>query len=256
MPRKKSGFFYRLGDFILSPKRPRWRVRRPKVKPKERKQIPRLLRGYLERRHAGWPEYLMLKVQLGIAVLFIAVVLHLLLFPTHQLIFLPLLLCVSGYLVYLAFGQLRSAFGSDYPAYRAFVLMCLGIAWIFLLALRYSPIPLTLEPIQLALLPPVLAIASVFVLFSVFRLRYGRNFTYGTVEAASGHQALVRVGYDICSNVKAGLYPVESFTRLKPGDLVKLSVDRPLLGLRGSKVRAVLEKVREARCKPGGGLTR
>ena len=82
------------------------------------------------------------------------------------------------------------------------------------------------------------------VSFVIFRLKYGRNFTYGNVEQVFGRRAAVRVGYDICSNVKAGLYTVESFARVRRGELVKLSVERPMLGLRGAKVKAILGKVR------------
>lgn len=55
---------------------------------------------------------------------------------------------------------------------------------------------------------------------------------------------MVRVGYDKYSNVKAGIYPVESFSKIIRGDLIRLSVERPLMGLRCAKVTATVEKVK------------
>jgi uncharacterized membrane protein len=120
--------------------------------------------------------------------------------------------------------------------------MCIAIAWVFVIALRYSPIELSPESIYAALVPPMFAIVFVAVAFMAFRFKYGRNFTYGRVEEVQERRAVVKVGYDIRSNVKAGLYTVESFVKVKRGDRVKLGVDRPMLGLRGSKIRTILGK--------------
>ena len=55
-------------------------------------------------------------------------------------------------------------------------------------------------------------------------------------------RAAVEADYSVWSNVKAGLYTGESFAKVKKGDLVKISVERPMLGLRGAKVKDVLGK--------------
>ncbi len=247
---KTTDFFRRVGDAVLGvgklPNKIKRRARKPKVKPHRtpKREIPRKLQDFFERRHAGWPEYVMLKVQLAILALFVTAVVYMVFLPAETLIFIPLLLAFSTYLVYLAATQLRHAFERDYPAYRSFVGMCIAIAWVFVLALRHSPIEFSLESIYLSLIPPLAAIGFVFIAFLTFRLKYGRNFTYGRVEQVQGRRAAVRVGYDICSNVKAGLYTVESFVKVKQGDQVRLSVERPLLGLRGAKVSAVLGKAK------------
>ncbi len=253
---KAINFFRRIGDAILNVgKLPsKMKRRAPKVKkkapPKPKLEIPRMLRGFFERRHAGWPEYVMLKVQLAILLLFVVAVIYIALFHAEVIIFIPLLLVISAYLIYLAATQLKRAFGRDYPAYRSFVAMCVAIAWVFVLALRHSPIEFSLETIHLALIPPLAAIVFVFLAFTGFRLKYGRNFTHGRVEEVQGRRAVVRVSYDICSNVKSGLYLVESFAKVKKGDRVKLSVERPMLGLRGAKVRAILGKSKHALYMP------
>jgi uncharacterized membrane protein len=59
---------------------------------------------------------------------------------------------------------------------------------------------------------------------------------------------VVRVGYDLRSNVKPGIYLVESLVPVRRGERVRVSVERGLLGLRGSRPRFILGRV-----KPGRG---
>lgn len=254
---KTTNFFRKVGDAVLGvgriPSKIKRRARKPKVKPPRmpRREVPLRLKGFFERRHTGWPEYVMLKTQLTILSLFVAAVIYIALLPGEVIVFIPLLLALSAYLIYLAATQLKRAFERDYPAYRSFVAMCVAIAWVFVLALRYSPIEFSLETIQLAFIPPLTAIVFVFAAFTAFRLKYGRSFTHGTVEEVRGRRAVVRVSYDICSNVKSGLYLVESFAKVRKGEQVKLSVERPMLGLRGAKVRAILGKSKPTTLRAG-----
>jgi len=247
---KTTDFFRKVGDAVLGvgklPGKLKRRARKPKVKPprKPKREVPKRLRDYFEQRHAGWPEYVMLKVQLAIVALFITAAIYIVLLPARDVVFLAALLALSAYAIYLVPTQLKRAFGRDYPAYRSFVGMCVAIAWVFVLVLRHFPVRFSLESPHLALIPPLFTMGFVFLAFLSFRLRYSRSFTYGTVEGVQGRRAAVRVGYDICSNVKSGLYFVESFVKVKKGDLVKISVDRPMLGLRGARVKAILGKVR------------
>lgn len=246
---KTVDFFRKVGDAVLGagkiPSKLKRRARKPKVKlPPERREVPRALSGFFERRHAGWPEYIMLKAQLSILVLFLTAVVYIALMPAKVLVFTPLLLVISAYLVWLGATQIKRAFERDYPAYRSFIALCVAAAWVFVFALRHFPIEFSLETIHLALIPPAVALGFVFFAYMTFRLKYGRDFTYGTVEGVKGRQAMVRVSYDICSNVRSGLYAVDSFAKVKKGDLVKIGVERPMLGLRGAKVKAVLGKVK------------
>ena len=57
-----------------------------------------------------------------------------------------------------------------------------------------------------------------------------------------GHRAIVLVGYDICGNEKLGLYPVEKFTKVNVGILVKLSVKRSFF--RVAKTVAIVGKAK------------
>ncbi len=245
--RKSTGFFGKIGSAVLGTggKRPKKspEKKRPK-QPKPRQEIPKRLRGFFENRHAGWPEYVMLKAQLGILALFAAAVFYLVFFPAENFVFIALMAALSACLIYLTATQLKRAFERDYPAYRSFVAMCIAVAWTFVILLKFFTVVFTIETLQLVLIPPMIAVGFVAVAFLTFRLKYGRNFTYGTIEEASGRRAVVRIGYDIRSNVKAGLYTVESFTKVKSGDSVKVGVERPMLGLRGAKIKAILEKSR------------
>lgn len=250
MPKKKmnsTDFFGKVGDVVLG-KRTKGGQKKAAEKPKPkqskgpRQEIPKRLQGFFENRHAGWPEYVMLKVQLLILALFVVAVVYLVFLPEENLILIALLTIFSAGAVHMSRTQLKNAFKRDYPAYRSFVFMCIAVAWVFVIILKFSTFAFTAETLQLILIPPIIAISCVAIAFLAFRLKYGRNFTYGKIEESSGRRAVVRIGYDIRSNVKAGLYHVESFTKVKRGDTVKVNVERPMLGLRGAKVRAIMER--------------
>jgi len=244
---KMANVFRRIGDGVLSlHKLPGRIARRPRRPPSprmkiERKEPPARLRGFFEQRHAGWPEYVMLKAQIAIVALFAAAVVYTIL-PHTQIIVFALICAFSAYALYLIPTQLRQAFEHDYPAYRAFVVMCLGIAWAFVLALKYLPSELLPESPYAVVAPALVVGCFALLAFAAFRLKYGRSYTYGVVQGVSGGKAMVKVGYDLCSNVKPDVYTVESFAKIEKGDRVKLSVERPMLGLRGAKVGAILEK--------------
>jgi uncharacterized membrane protein len=232
--------FQKVGDFILGPSNRG--NHRKKVFRSKKLTILKQRRGFFERCRASWPEFVMLKAQLAILALFFTVMTYLVFLPAENLIFVSLMLVITSYLIYLTTTQLRKAFEQDYRAYRNFVAMCVAIAWVFTLLVKFTA-TFSTEGEMIAILPPFLALGIVVASFATFKLKYGRNFTYGTVEESRGEAALVRVGYDIRSNVKAGLYPVKSLIRVRKGDTVKLSVERSLLGLKGARVREIIERV-------------
>jgi len=236
--------FRRIGDSVLNLRKLPGKVARgplPKRMRVEWGEVPARFREFFERRHAGWPEYVMLKAQIAIVALFAASVVYIAL-PRAQIVVFVLICALSAYALYLALTQLKRAFERDYPAYRSFVIMCIGIAWAFVLALEY--LPSKLESPYAVVAPVLIAACLVLLAFAAFRLKYGRSYTYGVVQDISRGKAMVKVGYDLCSNVKSGVYAVESFAKIGKGDRVKLSVERPMLGLRGAKVGAILEKVK------------
>ncbi len=242
--RKTKGFFYRIGEAVLNPRVPKPRLRTPKEKKRE---IPKLLRGYFERRQLEWPEYVMFKVQVAILLLFAMAPIHLVFLRQYETHSLAAMIALSAYLVYLAATQVKQAFFADRGAYWTFIGMCLALVWGFLGVLkRLAPVLNAGSMFEIIFLV-IAMIFAVVLAFAGFRIKYGRNYTFGTIRSVRGNKALVRIGYDICSNVKAGEYLVDSLVRVRPGDRVKVGVDRPLLGLRGSSVRAVLGKVGKSR---------
>jgi uncharacterized membrane protein len=250
MPKKIServaDVFRKVGDGVLNLRRLPSKVthRPPKLVPTKaeikREEVPARFKEFFERRQAGWPEYVMLKAQLAILALFAVSVTYIAL-ARAQIIFLVLISAFSAYALYLALTQLKQAFKRDYPAYRGFVIMCIGIAWAFVLALGY--LPNRFESLYTVTVPALIAVLFALFAFTAFRLKYGRNYTYGVVQDVSREKAMVKVGYDLRSNVKSGIYTVDIFGDIEKGTHVKLSVERPMLGLRGAKLKAVLEKL-------------
>jgi uncharacterized membrane protein len=246
---KGTEFFRKVGAAVLNvrklPSGLKRRARRPKIKPLQRPKrvVPSALRGFFSGRHAGWPEYVILKVQLGVVALFAAAILFTVLPSAPVVVFVPVIVVLAGYLLYLTPTQLRPAFGRDYPAYRAFVGLCIGLVIALIFILKYFPFEFSLTSPYRIMIPVVLVFGLVLGSFAAFRLRYGRDYTYGVVKSVSRGKAMVKIGYDICSNVKPGVYVVESLVRLRKGNEVKVGVERPTLSLRGAKVKTVLEKI-------------
>jgi len=256
---KVAGFFHRVGDAVLGAGRLPGKLRRgirerrkglPKrraeVSTKLKREVPHKLRGFFEHRHAGWPEYVMLKVQILILALFGSAVV-LVFFSVGILPLILLLSLLSLCLVYLTATQLRVAFERDFPAYRSFVAMILILVWA-LVGIRYLLVEPLLEISPASVYRLMILVISIVGLvlgsFAVFKLKYGRDYTYGIVEEVRGGKAAVRIGYDICSNAKSGLYFLDSLIRVKRGDRVKVWVERSAFGLRGSRPKAILGKVR------------
>ena len=245
--KKITNFFHKIGEAVFGVKKLPSKLKRPpqrKMAVRKPDEVPKALNGFFERHHAGWSEYVMLKAQIAIVALFVVAAIYVVLLPVREVIFLAALLVLSAYATYLALTQLKRAFRRDYPAYRSFVFMCVAIVWVFTLTLRYLPIKFSFESLGLAFVPALIVIGFVLVTFVGFRLRYGRDYTYGVVEGVGRGRAVVRVSYDICSNVKHGSYVVESLIKVKKGDTVKVKVERPMLGLRGAKVKAIFGKAK------------
>ncbi|MFP4005413.1 MAG: DUF2101 family protein [Candidatus Hadarchaeia archaeon] len=204
--------------------------------------IPSLLQSFFRDRDAGWPEYIMFKAQINVVLLFIlAAILVLTDFSTMFLIFVLSLLTVHA--AYLTVFQLRKAFSEDFPAYRSFMLMCAAIAWSTYPLLEFLPTLMEERILEVGAPVAVLMVGSIGA-FITFRVKYGRDHTYGVVEEVHGDRAKVRIGYDLRSNVKHGIYFVNSFVPVEQGDKVKIEVSRSTLGMTGSSVEAIVEKIK------------
>jgi len=70
----------------------------------------------------------------------------------------------------------------------------------------------------------IIIFAAFLVAFQVF---FRKNHVFGTVLAQDGEWAVVQVSFDLCSGVGTGFYAVKTRKKLKKGEEVKMSVERP-----------------------------
>ena len=242
-------FFRKIGDSVLQIKNLPRKTGEFKGKISDREKdlsderIPTLLIGFFKNRAAGWAEYVFLKVQITILLLFASVTLFVLV-GGPWLIFGPIMILLSFYAIVLTVIQVKGAFRKDYSAYRAFVAMCIGMAWTATFLLKYFP-PFFEGGLMEPLTPVMIVLIGAVAIFAIFRAKYGREYTYGIVEEVRDDKAKVRIKYDLRSNVRQGIYFPKSFISVDEGDIVKIDVDRSLLGLRGSSVEAITEKQNE-----------
>lgn len=241
--------FQKIGDAILGVKKIPSKLKKSKSTISSitnNQKIPSFLQNFMEKRDAGWPEYVMLKVQLVIIGLFgVSVLFSFSLFSIF--ILAPIIAGLIGYLVYLTPTQLKPAFKGDYSAYRTLVILSIVFSLAIVFSRKFLVGRLVLFPsFPYPSLIPVLLILGIF-LFAIllFRIKYGRDYTYGTVQKIKGGKVAVKINYDLKSNVKNGIYLLETLEKVEQGDKVKVAVDRPLLGIRGSEPTTILEKTKE-----------
>ena len=151
------------------------------------------------------------------------------------------------YVIYVLFKKVKLMYGPDFPAYRDFFMMYIGVGIIlvlvgnnsnFVMAFSFQFFP------SLSIL--IFALVAVAVVFLIFRIRYSRDFTFGKVVEAGENTAYVKVDYDIRSNVKPDLYIVDNHYGAVIGDDVKLKVDDKILSGSGNKpvgIIAVMKKI-------------
>ena len=157
------------------------------------------------------------------------------------LIYVPLGAVVVGSILYLLYNRVKLMYSNDFPAYRDFFLMYVAVGIIlvllntnsnFVMAFSFQFLP--------SLTVLIFAVIAVLAVFLIFRLRYYRNFTYGTVLEGGNNTAYVKVEYDIRSNVKPDIYIVENRIGAVEGDNVKLKLEEKLMSMSGNKPVSIL----------------
>ena len=155
------------------------------------------------------------------------------------IIYLILGVIIVGYILYLLYNKVRLMYRNDFPAYRDFFLMYIAVGIIlvllntnsnFVMAFSFQSLP------SLSVL--IFAIVAVIAVFLIYRIRYYRNFTYGTVIEGGKNTAYVKVEYDIRSNVKPDIYIVENTVGAVEGELVKLKLEEKLLSTSGNRTNS------------------
>jgi len=157
-------------------------------------------------------------------------------------IYLPLGVVIVGFILYLLYNRVKLMYRSDFPAYRDFFLMYVAVGIILVLVNTNSNFVMAFS---FQLLPSLtvltFAVVAVLAVFLIFRLRYYRNFTYGTVIEGGKNTAYVKVEYDIRSNVKPDIYIVENRIGAVEGDSVKLKLEEKLMSMSGNKPVSIME---------------
>ncbi len=159
-------------------------------------------------------------------------------------IYIPIGIVIVGFIIYLLYTKVNLMYRNDFPAYRDFFLMYIAVGIILVLLNTNSHFVMafssTLLP-SLSLL--IFAVIAVIAVFLIYRIRYYRNFTYGTIIEDGKNTAYVKVEYDIRSNVKPDIYIVENKVGALEGEFVKLKLEEKLLSMSGNKPISIIESV-------------
>lgn len=156
---------------------------------------------------------------------------------TVYLTLLSWLVFISGF--YFIFHG-KKILGEDWTAYLTLY------AFFGLFALS---IPFFANYLPLSLFAPTSFVSGillvVFVLVSglmLWKVRFGRNYTIGTVLLADQKLAGVLITYDVCSNTKGGNYVVSNPVKAKKGQKVKVLVKGGFFG--SSRPYEIFEVIR------------
>lgn len=152
-----------------------------------------------------------------------------------------------AYIIYTLFSKIKLMYGSDFNAYRDFFLMYIAVGIILVLV---GTNPNFVMSLSFELLPSlsvlIFAIIAVIAVFLIFRIRYHRNYTFGTVMEAGKKTAYVKVDYDICSNVKPDIYIVNNSCGAREGDMVKLQIEEKILSMNGNRPSVITEILKKS----------
>lgn len=157
-------------------------------------------------------------------------------------IFIPIGVVIVGYIVYLLYNKIKLMYKSDFNAYRDFFLMYIAVGVVLYIVNFNTNLVMSFS---FQLLPSltvlIFALVAVIAVFLIFRVRYYRNFTFGTVLDIGKNTAHVKVDYDIRSNVKPDIYIVENHVGAVEGEQVKLQLEERLLSMNGNRPVSIIE---------------
>lgn len=146
-----------------------------------------------------------------------------------------------AYILYILFSKIKLMFKTDFNAYRDFFLMYIAVGIILVLV---GTNPHFMMSFSFEFLPSlsvlIFAVIAVIAVFLIFRIKYHRNFTYGTVIETGKKTAYVKVDYDICSNIKPDIYIVDNSYGANDGNNVKLQIEEKFLSMNGNKPNSII----------------
>lgn len=133
------------------------------------------------------------------------------------------------FIFYVMFSSVKRNF-EEFNAYRDFFFSYLALALFLALIKLKKPVIGSRFPFLHFI---VIAVLGGAVISIYFRRKYSRDFTYGRVIEAGVH-AKVKFNYDICSDIKPQIGTLRNTMNAREDDIVKVSVRRSFLSLRGS----------------------
>lgn len=150
-----------------------------------------------------------------------------------------------GYILYILSSKVKLMYTADFNAYRDFFLMYVAAGVILVLVGSNSSLVMAFSfeffpSLTILVFAVILAVA----VFLIFRMRYHRDYTYGTVIETGKKTAYVQVDYDICSNVKPDIYVVDNTHGAEEGEYVKLQIEEKLLSNSGNKPVSIIETLK------------
>lgn len=186
-------------------------------------------------------ERTVLILQLASGAFIVFAILHIFNF-INFFIFIILNGLIAAYILYTLFNKIKLMYPQDFNAYRDFFLMYLAVGVIIVLVSGNSSLVMAFSFQALPSLSVLIyAIIAVFAVFLIFRMRYYRDFTYGTVLEAGKNTAHVKIEYDIRSNVKPDIYLVENRIKAAEGDEVKIKIEDKVINTGGNKPLGIVE---------------
>ena len=150
-----------------------------------------------------------------------------------------------GYIIYSLSSKIKLMYPVDFNAYRDFFLMYVA-AGIILVLVGSNPNLVMAFSFQFFPSLTILIFAAILALavFLIFRIKYHRDYTYGTVIETGEKTAYVTVDYDIRSNVKPDIYIVDNTYGAEEGEDVKLQIEEKLLSNSGNKPVSIIETLK------------
>ena len=186
-------------------------------------------------------ERTVLTLQLASGAFIVFAILHIFNF-INFLIFIIIDGLVAAYIIYTLLNKIKLMYPDDFNAYRDFFLMYLAVGVIIILVSGNSSLVMAFSFQALPSLSILIyAIIAVVAVFLIFRLKYYRNFTYGTVLEAGKNTAHIKIEYDIRSNVKPDIYLVENRLGAQEGDDVKIKIEDKVINTGGNKPVEIME---------------
>ena len=155
-------------------------------------------------------------------------------------------LLLVGYIAYILSSKVKSMYPADFNAYRDFFLMYVAAGIILVLVGTNPNLVMSFSfqffpDLTILIFAVILAVA----VFLIFRIRYYRDYTYGTVIETGKKTAYVQVDYDIRSNVKPDIYVVDNTYGAEEDEDVKLQIEEKLMSRSGNKPVSIIETLKK-----------